>query len=97
MTDAYLINASTKYSALPSASPFNLAFNTNQPFFNWLESGGNEMRLKRFGKAMTGTAGYSDGDSFSSTKGMCLKIKLLICNLIPLQVLTGLHCQKAVL
>lgn len=36
-------------------APFNVAFNTNMRFFDWLEKKENEFRLKRFGKAMTGT------------------------------------------
>ncbi len=36
-------------------APFNLAFNTETPYFEWLERPGNEARLKRFGPAMTGT------------------------------------------
>ena len=38
-------------------------------FFNWLEEEGNEMRLKRFGHAMTGTAGWEDGGSVSRADG----------------------------
>ncbi|TCD65381.1 ich1-like protein [Steccherinum ochraceum] len=42
----------------PMFAPFNLAFQTTQPYFEWLEQEGNLMRLKRFGKAMTGTSGW---------------------------------------
>jgi hypothetical protein len=38
-------------------------------FFSWLEEEGNEMRLKRFGHAMTGTAGWEDGGSVSQADG----------------------------
>ncbi|KAL4250136.1 hypothetical protein ABKN59_006496 [Abortiporus biennis] len=39
----------------PMHAPFNVAFGTSKPYFEWLEEKGNEGRLKRFGKAMTGT------------------------------------------
>lgn len=42
----------------PMHAPFNLAFRTTQPYFEWLEREENGMRLKRFGKAMTGTSGW---------------------------------------
>ncbi|KAI0653619.1 S-adenosyl-L-methionine-dependent methyltransferase [Cubamyces menziesii] len=34
---------------------FNLAFDTQLTYFPWLETPGNEVRLERFGPAMTGT------------------------------------------
>ncbi|KAH8096884.1 hypothetical protein BXZ70DRAFT_865118, partial [Cristinia sonorae] len=42
----------------PMHAPFNLAFRTTQPYFEWLERPENGSRLKRFGKAMTGTSGW---------------------------------------
>lgn len=39
-------------------APFNLAFNTRLRYFEWLEKSENLFRLKRFGKAMTGTLGW---------------------------------------
>ncbi|THH29318.1 hypothetical protein EUX98_g4870 [Antrodiella citrinella] len=42
----------------PMHAPFNLAFRTTQPYFEWLERSENVFRLKRFGKAMTGTSGW---------------------------------------
>lgn len=39
-------------------APFNVAFNTKMRYFEWLEKSENAFRLKRFGKAMTGTAGW---------------------------------------
>ncbi|KAI0695252.1 hypothetical protein BC835DRAFT_965073 [Cytidiella melzeri] len=39
-------------------APFNLAFNTKVRYFEWLEKSENAFRLKRFGKAMTGTGGW---------------------------------------
>lgn len=39
-------------------APFNLAFRTNAPYFEWLERRGNGGRLKRFGRAMTGTGAW---------------------------------------
>ncbi|CAL1710667.1 unnamed protein product [Somion occarium] len=42
----------------PMHAPFNLAFRTSKPYFDWLEEKGNQMRLRRFGKAMTGTGGW---------------------------------------
>ena len=38
-------------------------------FFSWLEEKGNEMRLNRFGYAMTGTAGWEDGGGVSQAGG----------------------------
>jgi hypothetical protein len=38
-------------------------------FFSWLEEEGNEMRLKRFGHAMTGTAGVENGGGVSQADG----------------------------
>ena len=69
LTDAYLLNDISKHSTLPSAAPFNLAFGMKGQFFSWLEEEGNEMRLKRFGHAMTGTAGWEDGGSVSRADG----------------------------
>jgi hypothetical protein len=69
LTDAYLLNDNSKHSTLTSAAPFNLAFGTKGQFFNWLDEEGNEIRLKRFGHAMTGTAGYEDGGSISQAGG----------------------------
>ncbi|KAF9812909.1 hypothetical protein IEO21_05905 [Rhodonia placenta] len=42
----------------PMHAPFNLAFRTNAPYFEWLERRGNGGRLKRFGRAMTGTGAW---------------------------------------
>jgi hypothetical protein len=39
-------------------APFNVAFNTKMRYFEWLEKSENAFRLRRFGKAMTGTAGW---------------------------------------
>ncbi|EKM53088.1 uncharacterized protein PHACADRAFT_210808 [Phanerochaete carnosa HHB-10118-sp] len=36
-------------------APFNIAFGTRLRYFEWLERGENVFRLRRFGKAMTGT------------------------------------------
>ncbi|GJE93999.1 hypothetical protein PsYK624_101670 [Phanerochaete sordida] len=36
-------------------APFNVAFGTRMRYFEWLERGENVFRLRRFGKAMTGT------------------------------------------
>ena len=69
LTDAYLLDDISKYSTLQSAAPFNLAFGTKAHFFGWLDEEGNEMRLKRFGHAMTGTAGWEDGGSVSQADG----------------------------
>jgi len=55
LTEAYLLNQTFRHSDSPSASPFNLAFNTKSDFFSWLEEEGNEMRVRRFGHAMIGT------------------------------------------
>ncbi|KAL6306901.1 S-adenosyl-L-methionine-dependent methyltransferase [Sparassis latifolia] len=40
------------------AVPFNLAFSTPVPFFEWLERQDNAARLRRFGAAMTGTGSW---------------------------------------
>lgn len=69
LTDAYLLNDISKHSTLISAAPFNLAFGTEGQFFNWLDEKGNEIRLKRFGHAMTGTAGYEDGGGINQPGG----------------------------
>ena len=69
LTEAYLLNETSKHSTLPSAAPFNLAFGAKGQFFSWLEEEGNEMRLKRFGHAMTGTARWEDGGSLSRADG----------------------------
>ena len=61
LTDCYLPALSGKAAddALPAMhAPFNVAFNTKTPYFEWLERPGNEARLKRFGPAMTGTAAW---------------------------------------
>ncbi|THH01015.1 hypothetical protein EW026_g1615 [Hermanssonia centrifuga] len=39
-------------------APFNVAFNTRMRYFEWLEKEENVFRLRRFGKAMTGTGGW---------------------------------------
>lgn len=39
-------------------APFNIAFGTRMRYFEWLENAENVFRLKRFGKAMTGTSGW---------------------------------------
>ncbi|KAH9830194.1 S-adenosyl-L-methionine-dependent methyltransferase [Rhodofomes roseus] len=39
-------------------APFNLAFRTDAPYFEWLETEENSSRLRRFGRAMTGTAAW---------------------------------------
>jgi hypothetical protein len=69
LTDAYLLNETSKHSTLPLAAPFNLAFGVKKQFFSWLEEEGNEMRLKRFGHAMTGTTAVEDGESVSRAGG----------------------------
>ncbi|PCH41979.1 S-adenosyl-L-methionine-dependent methyltransferase [Wolfiporia cocos MD-104 SS10] len=42
----------------PMHAPFNLAFRTRVPYFEWLETPENAGRLKRFGRAMTGTGSW---------------------------------------
>lgn len=59
LADCYLPSASSRKSGdhtNPMHAPFNLAFKTPIPYFEWLEQPGNEARLRRFGPAMTGTA-----------------------------------------
>ena len=60
LADCYLPTLSAKHPANTAAmhAPFNVAFKTNTPYFEWLETPGNEARLKRFGPAMTGTANW---------------------------------------
>ena len=60
LADCYLPSRSGKPTddVPPMHAPFNLAFDTKTPYFEWLERPGNEMRLKRFGPAMTGTAAW---------------------------------------
>ncbi|KAI0794881.1 S-adenosyl-L-methionine-dependent methyltransferase [Abortiporus biennis] len=59
LTDCYLPRPVTTSTVItvkhPMHAPFNVAFGTSKPYFEWLEEKGNEGRLKRFGKAMTGT------------------------------------------
>ncbi|EMD36158.1 hypothetical protein CERSUDRAFT_51961 [Gelatoporia subvermispora B] len=42
----------------PMHAPFNLAFRTGTPYFEWLERPQNAARLRRFGRAMTGTGAW---------------------------------------
>ncbi|OCH85246.1 hypothetical protein OBBRIDRAFT_325702 [Obba rivulosa] len=42
----------------PMHAPFNLAFRTGTPYFEWLEHSQNAARLRRFGRAMTGTGAW---------------------------------------
>ncbi|KAI0700683.1 hypothetical protein C8T65DRAFT_790056 [Cerioporus squamosus] len=60
LTDCYLptLSSGTTGDAHAMHAPFNVAFGTNTPYFEWLERPGNEARLKRFGPAMTGTAAW---------------------------------------
>ncbi|EIW56069.1 S-adenosyl-L-methionine-dependent methyltransferase [Trametes versicolor FP-101664 SS1] len=60
LADCYLPSSSRKSGEdeNPMHAPFNLAFNTTIPYFEWLEQPGNESRLRRFGPAMTGTAAW---------------------------------------
>ena len=61
LTDCYLPSSTSRKStdgAHAMHAPFNVAFNTVIPYFEWLERPGNEARLKRFGPAMTGTAAW---------------------------------------
>lgn len=51
-------------------APFNVAFNTGMRYFEWLEKGENVFRLKRFGKAMTGTEKWEVPGSIIG--GQCL-------------------------
>ncbi|KAI0946796.1 hypothetical protein AcW1_010153 [Taiwanofungus camphoratus] len=39
-------------------APFNVAFRTRAPYFEWLEQPMNAARLHRFGRAMTGTSSW---------------------------------------
>ncbi|TFK81372.1 hypothetical protein K466DRAFT_502247 [Polyporus arcularius HHB13444] len=60
LADCYLPTLSPKSTEGVHAmhAPFNVAFDTELPYFEWLERPGNEARLKRFGPAMTGTAAW---------------------------------------
>ncbi|RPD56594.1 hypothetical protein L226DRAFT_480398 [Lentinus tigrinus ALCF2SS1-7] len=61
LADCYLPMPSSRKSTDGTHAmhaPFNVAFNTDVPYFEWLEQPGNEARLKRFGPAMTGTAAW---------------------------------------
>ncbi|KAI8973144.1 S-adenosyl-L-methionine-dependent methyltransferase [Trametes punicea] len=59
LVDCYLPSLSKKTEKEhPMHAPFNVAFGTTTPYFEWLEKPGNEMRLRRFGPAMTGTAAW---------------------------------------
>ncbi|KAH9916743.1 S-adenosyl-L-methionine-dependent methyltransferase [Epithele typhae] len=60
LADCFLpaLSMRDKQPISPMYAPFNLAFKTDSPYFEWLEQPGNESRLKRFGPAMTGTAAW---------------------------------------
>ncbi|KAI9066168.1 S-adenosyl-L-methionine-dependent methyltransferase [Trametes sanguinea] len=59
LVDCYLPSLATKKDEEhPMHAPFNVAFDTSIPYFEWLEQPGNEARLRRFGPAMTGTAAW---------------------------------------
>ena len=59
LAECYLPSLSTKAGNMHAMhAPFNVAFNTDVPYFEWLERPGNEARLKRFGPAMTGTTAW---------------------------------------
>ena len=51
----YLLDPKTAFSEEPNGTPFNLAFKTDLPKFDWFETKGNEHRLMRFGIAMEGS------------------------------------------
>ncbi|CCM07183.1 uncharacterized protein FIBRA_09524 [Fibroporia radiculosa] len=53
MTIAHISN-----DCSPMHSAFNLAFRTHESYFEWLERHENAGRLKRFGRAMTGTGAW---------------------------------------
>ena len=80
LADCYLPSRSGKAAddVPPMHAPFNVAFDTKTPYFEWLERPGNELRLKRFGPAMTGTAAWEIpgavivGACPSSTAGVAL-------------------------
>ncbi|TFK38801.1 O-methyltransferase [Crucibulum laeve] len=44
----------TSHSGDPGASPWNKAFNTDEPIFSWIDRDGNEDRQKRFAVAIAG-------------------------------------------
>ncbi|KAH9896530.1 S-adenosyl-L-methionine-dependent methyltransferase [Cubamyces lactineus] len=59
LADCYLASRTkTTGEEHPMHAPFNVAFNTPLPYFEWLEKPGNEARLRRFGPAMTGTSAW---------------------------------------
>lgn len=55
-------------------APFNVAFGTRLRYFEWLERGENVFRLRRFGKAMTGTEKWE-------VPGSIVGGELLVCRL----------------
>ena len=56
-------------------APFNLAFRTTKPYFDWLEEKENATRFKRFGKAMTGTGGWEvTGAILEGQNSLCLSV-----------------------
>ena len=59
LADCYLASSTKKAGEEhPMYAPFNVAFDTSLPYFEWLEKPGNEARLRRFGPAMTGTSAW---------------------------------------
>lgn len=49
-----LLDPKIAASEEPTETPFNLAFNTKKPVWEWFEDKGNEHRLLRFGFTMEG-------------------------------------------
>lgn len=62
MTDN-LIDPATRKSHEPTDSPLNLAYNTRDSFYTWMNRPGNEYRQNRFDMAMYGSAQTESSDA----------------------------------
>jgi hypothetical protein len=62
ITEAY-INPAMTFSDSPRDAPFNLAFGTSDPIFDWFERPENKARRVRFGIGMAGTNNMGPKDS----------------------------------
>lgn len=55
MTEAFK-NPQTSHSVRPSEAPWNIAFNTSKPLFEWFDQPENKDRAERFSFALAGAA-----------------------------------------
>jgi hypothetical protein len=58
LTEA-MTDPTSAHSRLPNQAAFNLAWNTDSNFFQFMEQPENEFRSQRFGMAIKATEGFS--------------------------------------